>query len=97
MTHLAIHGFFGVSNYAQSLLYVDVVSRYRAPISALLLLVLLVAALFHGLYGLRALLLDVRRGRRWEQTVTYGTLALGVVVAAWGLRTIVFTAFGIGR
>ena len=96
MTHLAIHGFFGVNNYQVSLTYPDVISRYRAPISATLLLVLLVAALFHGLYGLRSLLLDVRRGRRWEQGVTYGTLAVGVVVAAWGLRTIVFTALGIG-
>jgi len=92
--HIAQHAFLGVASYEDSLAYDRVVDRYRSVGSAAVLGVLLVAATYHGLFGLRNLLLDVRSGRRWERGVSLGILAVGVAVVGWGLRTMALAALG---
>jgi succinate dehydrogenase / fumarate reductase membrane anchor subunit len=92
--HLAAHAFLGVSGYPQSLTYDTVVARYRDVTSATLLGVLLVAATFHGLYGLRSILLDVRSGPRWSRAVSVALLAIGFGIVGWGLRTIALVRLG---
>jgi succinate dehydrogenase / fumarate reductase membrane anchor subunit len=91
--HLAMQAFLGVSGYADALSYQTALSRYRDGLSVSLLTILLVAATYHGLFGLRNILLEWRPGRRWHGAVTGITLGLAVVMLGWGLRTIVF-AFG---
>lgn len=91
--HLAMQMFLGVSGYEQALTYSTALSRYREPLSLSLLTVLLVAATYHGLFGLRNLLVELRSGKRWNTFVTGTTLALAFVMLGWGLRTIVL-AFG---
>lgn len=91
--HLAMQAFLGVSGYADALSYQTALSRYRDALSVSLLTILLVAATYHGLFGLRNLLLEWRPGRRWHGAVTGVTLGLAVVMLGWGMRTIVF-AFG---
>ena len=91
--HLAMQMFLGVSGYEQALTYTTALSRYREPLSLSLLTVLLVAATYHGLFGLRNLLVELRSGKRWNTFVTGTTLALAFVMLGWGLRTIVL-AFG---
>ena len=93
--HLAMQAFLGVSGYEDALAYETAAARYREPLSASLLTVLLVAASYHGLYGLRNILLEMRSGPRWDKTVTFGTLALGVVMLGWGMRTIVLAFAGV--
>lgn len=90
--HLATHAFLGVAGYEDSLTYESVIGRYRALLTAVTLGVLLVAASFHGLYGLRNVLLEMRSGPRWARAVTLGVLALGAVMVGWGMRTIVVAA-----
>ena len=91
--HLAMQAFLGVSGYADALSYQTALARYRDALSVSLLTILLVAATYHGLYGLRNILLEWRSGKRWHGAVTGVTLGLAVVMLGWGLRTIVL-AFG---
>ncbi len=91
--HLAMQAFLGVNGYADALAYPTALSRYRDALSVSLLTILLVAATYHGLYGLRNILLEWRPGRRWHGAVTGITLGLAVVMLGWGMRTIVL-AFG---
>ena len=91
--HLAMQAFLGVSGYEGALSYSTALARYREPLSASLLAILLVAATYHGLFGLRNILLEMRSGPRWDRFVTGTVLGLAVVMLGWGLRTIV-VAFG---
>ena len=91
--HLAMQAFLGVTGYAQALSYDTALARYREPLSVSLLTILLIAATFHGLFGLRNILLEFRTGPRWDTFVTSATLGLAVVMLGWGLWTIV-AAFG---
>ncbi len=93
--HLATHAFLGVSGYEDSLTYDSVVGRYRAFSTVLTLGVLLIAACFHGLYGLRNILLETRWGARRHRLVSTATRLLGVAMVGWGLRTIVLTTWGV--
>ncbi len=91
--HLAMQAFLGVSGYADALSYNVALSRYRDALSVSLLTILLIAATYHGLFGLRNILLEWRPGKSWHSVVTVLTLGLATVMLVWGLRTIVF-AFG---
>ncbi len=92
--HLAMQAVLGVSGYADALTYQTALSRYKDALSVSLLTVLLVAATYHGLFGLRNILLEWRSGARWHTAVTGVTLGLAVVMLGWGMRTIIF-AFGV--
>ncbi len=91
--HLAMQAFLGVTGYENALTYSTALSRYQQPLSASLLVILLVAASYHGLFGLRNILVELRSGKRWNTFVTATVLGLAVVMLGWGLRTIVL-AFG---
>ncbi len=91
--HLAMQAFLGVTGYADALSYGTALSRYREPLSVSLLTILLVAATYHGLFGLRNILLEFRSGAHWNTFVSAAVLGLAVVMLGWGLRTIVL-AFG---
>lgn len=91
--HLAMQAFLGVTGYADALSYQTAIARYRDALSVSLLTILLIAATYHGLFGLRNILLEWRQGRSWHGVVTVTTLGLAVVMLGWGMRTIVL-AFG---
>lgn len=92
--HLATRAFLGAAGYEASLAYDVVLRRYRELVSLAVLGTLLVAATFHGLFGLRTVLLDLGSGRRWERVVGLGVLVAGVTIVGWGLRTIVLVSLG---
>ena len=94
LLHLGTHGFFGFVDYEASLVYGDVVGRYRQAFSSVLLASLLISAAFHGLYGLRNILLEFRSGPVWDRAVSYGVLGAGFALVGWGMRTILLTAMG---
>ena len=93
--HFAMQAFLGVGSYSQSLTYTTVTSRYQSVITVTLLTVLLAAASYHGLYGVRKILLEFKSGPSWERLVSVGTLAAGLLILGWGLRTIVVMGWGI--
>ena len=53
-----------------------------------ILATLLIVALFHGLNGLRGMLLELRQGRGWRIFVEVLIWGLFIIFGAWGLRTI---------
>ena len=93
--HFAMQAFLGVGGYTQALAYNTVADRYQTLITITLLTVLLAAASYHGLYGLRRILLEFKSGPTWDRLVSAGTLAAGLVILGWGLRTIVVMGWGI--
>jgi len=92
--HLAMQAFLGVSSYEDALRYDTALARYREPLSASLLTILLVAATYHGLWGLRNILLEIRSGPAWNRLVSGIVLTLGIIMLAWGFRTIILAFAG---
>ncbi|OGS51248.1 MAG: hypothetical protein A3K65_07220 [Euryarchaeota archaeon RBG_16_68_12] len=91
--HIAMQGILGVSGYTDALSYDTALARYKDALSVSLLAILLVAATYHGLWGLRTILLEMKSGPRWNTAVTAVVLGLGIVMLGWGMRTIA-VAFG---
>lgn len=50
---------------------------------------LLGVALYHGLYGLRSVLLDYTAGKRAARTVTVGVWVIGVAAFAYGAYALI--------
>ena len=92
--HILAQAFLGVGSYADALTYGTVNQRYHEAVTVTLLIVLLAAASYHGLYGLRRTLLEIRSGRIWNRLVSTGTLAAGLVILGWGLRTVILITWG---
>ncbi len=93
--HLATHSFLGVEGYADSVQYLSIVGRYRDPLFAFTLESLLVTVAYHGLNGTRVVLLEFRQGERWEKAVNWLLVTIGLLVVAFGTRT-VLTAYFFG-
>ncbi|HLE64829.1 MAG TPA: hypothetical protein VI816_01735 [Candidatus Bathyarchaeia archaeon] len=92
--HFATHAFLGVTSQEESLTYDSVIGRYRASATVILLAALLTGASYHGLYGLRKILLEVSSGHRWDRVVTMGIVAAGILMLGWGLSTIIVAVTG---
>lgn len=90
--HLASHSFLGVDSYSGSLRYLSVIGRYRDPFFAIVLEALLVNVAYHGLNGLRMVLLEWRQGERWDKAVTWLLVSTGLIVVAYG-TTVVLGAY----
>jgi succinate dehydrogenase / fumarate reductase membrane anchor subunit len=91
--HLATHSFLGVEGYSFSLQYVSSIERYRNPIFALTLELLLVNVAYHGLNGTRVVLLELKQGELWDKIINWLILLLGILIVAYGTRTILTTYF----
>lgn len=66
--------------------FANVAARGRLPIFMVTYVILLAAALFHGLFGLRTILLELTLSPRAERAVTVTCWGVGVVlflVGAW--------------
>jgi succinate dehydrogenase hydrophobic anchor subunit len=92
--HFATHAFLGVASQKESLTYDSVIERYRSVATMTVLAMLLTGASYHGLYGLRKILLEVSSGPRWNRAVTTGIAVAGIIILGWGLRTIVLVVAG---
>ncbi len=86
--HFATHSFLGVASHEESLTYDSVTGRYRSIVTMILLATLLTGASYHGLYGVRSVLLEIGLGPRWNRLVSAVTISLGLLILGWGARTI---------
>lgn len=91
--HLATHSFLGVEGYSSSLQYISIIERYRTPIFALTLELLLVTVAYHGLNGTRVVLLELKQDDIWEKTVNWLILLLGILIVVYGTRTVLTAYF----
>ncbi len=80
--------------FADSLEYDTVLANYKFIPYAIMLELILVLLSVHGFNGLRVILLELKQGRVYEKTVSYGCLAAMFALIAYGSRTIIMTNMG---
>ena len=81
--------------YAESLEYENVLANYKFVPYAIMLEIILVLLAVHGFNGLRVILLELKQGRLYEKSVSYGCLMGMIGLIAYGSRTIIMTNMGI--
>jgi succinate dehydrogenase / fumarate reductase membrane anchor subunit len=82
-------------NYAESLEYENVLANYKFVPYAIMLELILVLLAVHGFNGLRVILLELKQGRIYEKTVSYGCLVAMIGLIAYGSRTIIMINMGL--
>ena len=80
--------------YAESLEYENVLANYKFVPYAIMLEIILVLLAVHGFNGLRVILLELKQGRLYEKSVSYGCLIAMIGLIAYGSRTIIMTNMG---
>ena len=80
--------------YAESLEYENVLANYKFVPYAIMLEIILVLLAVHGFNGLRVILLELKQGRLYEKSVSYGCLMGMIGLIAYGSRTIIMTNKG---
>ena len=88
---VAIHVWFrfATGSFASSLSYENVIANYQILSYAILLELILILISVHGFNGLRGILLEYRRGVKYEKMVNYGTFISMIALIAYGSRTII--------
>ena len=81
--------------YAESLEYENVLANYKFVPYAIMLEIILILLAVHGFNGLRVILLELKQGRLYEKSVSYGCLIGMIGLIAYGSRTIIMTNMGI--
>mgnify|MGYP000032404282 CR=1 FL=1 len=79
----AVLAYFGIHT-GDVLSYAAVTERGRSPAWLVLYLALLLVALYHGLYGLRSVLIEVFYTRRSGRLVTTAVIIIGLIAFAYG-------------
>ena len=82
--HLSTFSSIMGQGFDRGLEWVNVVARGRNPFYAALYLVFLGAALYHGLYGLRSIILEVTRSPVIARLASVTLTALGVAAYLYG-------------
>ena len=81
--------------FAESLEYQTVLANYKfIPYAAMLELILILLAV-HGFNGLRVILLELKQGRIYEKSVSYGCVIAMIGLIAYGSNTIIMTNMGL--
>ncbi len=91
--HLATHSFLGVEGYSYSLQYASIIERYRNPIFAITLELLLVTLSYHGLNGVRVVLLEIKQSKLWDSVVNWLVFLLGILIVTFGTLTVIIVYF----
>jgi len=78
-----ILGFFGVGN-GEPTSWLAVMGRSGRGIWVGLYIALLAFALYHALYGLRGIILEVTGSRRAERAINIVFIIAGIIVFIWG-------------
>ena len=80
--------------FSDSLEFESVIANYKSIPYAIVLEAILILISVHGFNGLRVILLEIKQGTAYENTVTYGCLAAMIAVIAYGSRTIIMASMG---
>lgn len=76
-------GFFGI-NITDSTSWTSMIERSRQTIWAGIYIALLAFVLYHALYGLRNVILELTPSANTERIVTWIIIAVGIVAFIWG-------------
>lgn len=88
-THMVIQHLDGILTFfgadvAKPTSWGAVLSRSSQSIWAGLYIALLAFALYHALYGLRGIILELTPSPKAKRAVTWGFVAIGIIVFVWG-------------
>ena len=84
LTHFdAIFGFFGV-DVAEPTAWASMIERASQGVFVGLYVALLACGLYHAIYGLRNIILEVTPSIKTGRIVTWALIVIGVVVFIWG-------------
>ena len=81
-------------SFSESLEYENVIANYQFLPYAGMLEIILILLSIHGFNGLRVILLELKQGKVYEKTVSYGCVAAMVGLIAYGSRTIIMVNMG---
>ncbi len=81
-------------SFSESLEYENVIANYQFIPYAGMLEIILILLSIHGFNGLRVILLELKQGKVYEKTVSYGCVAAMVGLIAYGSRTIIMVNMG---
>ena len=79
----AVLGFFGV-DATEPTSWGAMISRASQGIWVGIYIALLAFALYHALYGLRGIILEVTPSHRTERIITWSFIIIGIIVFIWG-------------
>ena len=92
---VAVHILFRMTQgFSESLSYESVIANYEFLPYAGMLEIILILLSVHGFNGLRVVLLELKQGRAYEKTVSYGCVVAMIAVIAYGSRTILLASMG---
>ena len=80
----AILGFFGV-DVSDATKWHSMIERSREVMWAGIYIALLAVVLYHGLNGLRNIILELTPSARTERIVTWSIVAFGIIVFIWSV------------
>ena len=88
--HLSLVFFFG--SYEENLSFdsgiFSVIAVYRNFAFALTLELLLVFVAFHAFNGLRVILIELHKGKKWEMSVNWVLTVIATFLVIYGTRTV---------
>ncbi|MFC2007376.1 hypothetical protein ACFLVB_02120 [Chloroflexota bacterium] len=84
----AVLGFFGV-DFAEATAYAAMIDRASQGIWAVLYTALLAVGLYHGVNGLRGIILESIHSERTGRIVTRVLTVMGVIVFIWGAYVLI--------
>ena len=79
----AVLGFFGV-DVAESTSWASMIGRTSQGIWVFLYIALLAVGLYHGINGLRRIILEATPSVKTERIVTWVLIIFGIIVFIWG-------------
>ncbi len=83
LSHEAILGFFGV-DIAEPTAWASVMERTSQGTFVALYIALLAFGLYHAIYGLRNIILEVTPSVKTGRIITRALIAIGIIVFIWG-------------
>ena len=79
----SVLGFFGV-DATEPTSWGAMIERASQGIWVGIYIALLAVVLYHALYGLRGIILEVAPSHRTERIITWGFIVIGIIVFIWG-------------
>lgn len=83
---------FSGGSYAETLAYSSVLQRAKNLFFTVGYIVLLAALLYHGLYGLRSLLIELFTSRAASRAISWTLALIGLAIIAYGTYTTILAA-----
>lgn len=78
--------------YAEAVSYRAAVARAKSTFFTVTYIILLAALLYHGLYGMRAILLELFTSKAAGRAISWGLALLGLATFAYGTYTALLAA-----